>query len=152
MKRKKGIASALALALLLTLLPGFAPARAAESAAADANGYIVTLGDPAAGQAALQSVPALEALSTAQGVYRADSLDEVEALGSRVKSVEPDYTAHLLALPNDKYIAEEWTVEALHMDTETTLFIGGIFLPGLDDLIDQLSNPQHILVCLRGQT
>lgn len=115
MKRKKGIASALALALLLTLLPGFAPARAAESAAADANGYIVTLGDPAAGQAALQSVPALEALSTAQGVYRADSLDEVEALGSRVKSVEPDYTAHLLALPNDKYIAEEWTVEALHM-------------------------------------
>ncbi|MGI5978439.1 MAG: S8 family peptidase [Oscillospiraceae bacterium] len=113
MNKKKKISILLVFALLFSLLPGFTPASAADSAPADA--YIVRLKESEAGQAVLQSVPGLEEIRASQSLYRARSLEEVEALGSRVESVEPDYKVHLLALPNDEYIESEWTIPELNM-------------------------------------
>lgn len=118
MNRKKTVSVLLALALTLSLLPGLTPARAEGSAqSADADGYIIQLKEPEAGQAVLQAVDDLRAINTEQGLYHADTLDEVDALGSRVASCEPDYKVHLLALPNDKYIANEWSISALGMES-----------------------------------
>ena len=112
MNRKKKISVFLALALLFSLLPGYSPARAEET---PADGYIVTLRDPDAGQAALLSAPELREISAAQGVYHADTLDEVASLGSRVAACEPDGKAYLLETPNDKYYSSEWSAAALNM-------------------------------------
>ena len=38
------------------------------------------------------------------------------------------------------------------MNPQTPLFVHGVFLPGLDDLVHQLGDAQHILVGFRGQT
>lgn len=116
MKRKKKISLVLAFALMVSLLPGFSPARAAEtSGPANADGYIIKLKDPDAGTAVLQDVPDLREIASSEGLYHADSLDEVEALGSRVESCEPDYKVRLFDLPNDKYISNEWSIVALNM-------------------------------------
>ena len=86
MKRKKKISLVLAFALMVSLLPGFSPVHAAEtSGPADADGYIIKLKDPDAGTAVLQDVPDLREITSSEGLYHADTLDEVEALGSRVE-------------------------------------------------------------------
>lgn len=117
MNKRKGTALLLLFALVVSLLRGFAPASAAQNTqSAGADGYIVRLKDADAGQAVLRSVPELREVEASQGLYHADSLEEVQALGSRVASCEPDYKVHLLALPDDPYISGEWSVDALGME------------------------------------
>jgi len=116
MNRKKKISLLLALALAVSLFSGFMPANAAGDAQPpNADGYIIKLKDPDAGTAVLQDAPDLREIVSSEGLYHADSLDEVEALGSRVESFEPDYKVRLFDLPNDKYISNEWSITALNM-------------------------------------
>lgn len=118
MNKRKGTTLLLLFALAVSLLRGFAPASAAQNTqSAGADGYIVRLKDADAGQAVLRSVPELREVEASQGLYHADTLEEVQALGSRVASCEPDYKVHLLTLPDDPYISGEWSVDSLGMET-----------------------------------
>lgn len=117
MNKKRNMSLFLALALAFSLLPGLSPARAESAQSAEADGYIVTLKAADAGQAVLLDDPGLRAVSAEQGLYHADTLDEVKALGSRVAACEPDYKAHLLTLPDDEHLSSEWSVAALGMES-----------------------------------
>ena len=141
MNRKRNLSLFLALALTLSLLPGLSPARAESGQSAEADGYIVTLKAADAGQAVLLDDPGLRAVSAEQGLYHADTLDEVKALGSRVAACEPDYKARLFTLPNDKYLSSEWTVAALGMESVWDAgFTGGGVRVGV---IDSGVNSMH---------
>lgn len=106
-------------ALFLTIILIFcmaAPGAAYAGASVESEaGYIVKLKD-SADTVRLMSASPLDEVSADHKLYRADSLEEIEALGASVEYYEPECTAHLLALPNDTYAAKQWSLESLGME------------------------------------
>ena len=103
----------LILALLFSLAAPCA-ALAAEPEAAE-GGYIVKLKETA-DTVRLMSASPLDAISADNGLYKAQSLEEIKALGSAVEYFEPNATARLLALPADPYAKRQWSLESLGME------------------------------------
>lgn len=102
----KKIGFLLILSLFLTLLTPIA--AAAET---DEGAYIVKLKDNGGAAARMMASANLEEISSGAGLFRADGLKNVKALGSAVEYYEPDVMAKLFSLTNDEYSAEQWSLE-----------------------------------------
>ncbi len=110
----KKIGITLAVALLLSLFPPCAGSAVALQAQESPQGYIVALKGAQDGAVLLEDT-GLEKLGGQAGLYHADSLAEIKALGSLVDYYEPDCTATLFDLPNDTYAHQQWSLENLEI-------------------------------------
>lgn len=102
------------------LLSTFQPSSAAEYntyTPASPNGYIVKLKEPAADAVVLMENTDVREVSADAGLYYADSLSDISALGDSVEYYEPDYTVTLSDLPNDTYASEQWSISNLGVTT-----------------------------------
>jgi len=167
----------LAAVLLLTAL---APSAAAETSTytnqiESAEGYILKLKQPEEGTVSLLADIGLSEISEEAGLYKADSLSEIKALGDKVEYYEPDYTVTLADLPNDTYASKQWSLDSLdvteawddgfngagvkiavidsgvnsmHEDFEDTNFAAGInMLDGSRDVSDVSDKGHGTFVC-----
>ncbi len=88
---------------------------AAASPAESETGYIVCLED-SADTVRLMSAASLEAVSAEHNIYKAETLEEIKALGSAAEYYEPDVPAYLLDLPKDSYVKNQWPLKSLGME------------------------------------
>lgn len=96
------------------LLSAIAPCMAVESntyTPDSPSGYIVKLKEPQAASVVLMESAELREVSADAGLYHADSISDISALGNTVEYYEPDCTATLYALPNDPYAYKQWSIE-----------------------------------------
>lgn len=101
------------LILTLALFIGiFAPAVPAM-AEPEGGQYIVKLKEPDGDAVSLMSLPELDEISQSAGLYRAESLEEIERLGDAVEYYEEDCEATLFGLTNDTYSDEQWNLPFL---------------------------------------
>ncbi len=106
MKKTFGIVLS-ALMLLASVLPCFAPATNEEFSE---SGYIVKLNQG-------QEAPELLEISAEAGLYKAESLSQIRALGDAVEYFEPDGKAELVGLTNDKFSDEQWNLSQIGIIT-----------------------------------
>ena len=102
------------------LLSAFQPCQAIESSTyipENTDGYIVKLKEPAADSAVLMESTDLRELGSEAGLYYANSLSDISALGDSVEYYEPDYTVTLSDLPNDTYASDQWSISNLGVTT-----------------------------------
>ncbi|MGM9527083.1 MAG: S8 family peptidase [Oscillospiraceae bacterium] len=106
----------LALALLISAALPTGALAAAPSAEDDHSGYIVKLRESESA-VRLLSNSGLDELSSRHGLYKADSLDQIERLGGEVEYYEPDCMATLFELPNDTYAEKQWNLSKLGVES-----------------------------------
>lgn len=111
--------------LAASLLLGALPARAAEAVPGtlpieEAKGYIFALRADAPLLFQMEETPGVEAVSAANGVYRADTMEEIEAFVpvELLEYVTPDYAVESHAEPTDPDYTngKEWSLKMLDMD------------------------------------
>ena len=114
----KKIAALLTALMLFTIL---SPAAMAAGGSAlplpeSDTGYIITLREPAADSVRLMADTGLEEISADNGVYYAETAEQVRTLGGRVEDCVPNVTVKLFAAANDRYSSQQWNLDSLGID------------------------------------
>jgi len=102
--------------LLSAIAPGFA-AESEKNLTESPNGYIVKLNEPSEGSVVMMGETALQEVCSDAGLYYADSISDISALGDAVEYYEPNYTVTLSEVPNDTYAADQWSISDLGIST-----------------------------------
>lgn len=108
------IAVLLSIIMLLGILQP--AAVAVDDSMVSTNGYIVKLKQDN-NSVRLMGDLQLEEISSEQGLYKADKLSEISALGNMVEYYEPDQKVKLFAVPNDPYADKQWSLGSLEIDS-----------------------------------
>lgn len=114
----KKLAVLIAALMLFSLLTPAAMAADSSDAGLPSSdtGYIVTLKKPAADSVRLMSDTGLEEISAENGVYYAETEEQVRALGGSVGDCEPNVRVKLFAATNDKYASQQWNLDSLGIE------------------------------------
>lgn len=108
----KKIGILLVLSLLFALCGSFAGAVEIDEGA-----YIVKLNNSGGENTArMMSDSGLQEIYSGAGLYRAESLEDIKALGDSVEYYEPDCKARLFSLTDDEFSAEQWSLEYTSAD------------------------------------
>jgi hypothetical protein len=113
----KKIGSVLIVALLLSIFQPCLAQSDNTGTANSPNGYILKLKNSSDSSSVVSESSGLNVICAKAGLYHADTLTEISKLGDAVEFYEPDGTATLSALPDDKYAIKQWSIDSTEISS-----------------------------------